>query len=40
MAEQDLHGDAIIFDGLIVSNWGEDIFRDMRRGGLPGANCT
>ncbi len=40
MAEQDLHGDAIIFDGLIVSNWGEDIFRDMRRGGLTGANCT
>lgn len=30
----------LVFDGLIVSNWGPDIFRDMRRGGLTAANCT
>ncbi len=30
----------LIFDGLIVSKWGPDVFRDMRRGGLGGANCT
>ncbi len=35
-----LHQDAVVFDGLIVSRWGPEIFRDMRRGGLTGANCT
>ncbi|MDP4796945.1 MAG: membrane dipeptidase, partial [Rhodospirillales bacterium] len=35
-----LHDDAIIFDGLIISKWSEDVFADMRRGGLTGANCT
>lgn len=35
-----LHDDAVVFDGLIVSRWGPEIFRDMRRGGLTGANCT
>ncbi len=35
-----LHQDMVVFDGLIVSNWSEAIFRDMRRGGLTGANCT
>ena len=29
-----LHADQIVFDGLIVANWGPDIFLDMRRGGL------
>ena len=35
-----LHADQIVFDGLIVANWGPDIFHDMRRGGLTAANCT
>ena len=35
-----LHADQIVFDGLIISDWGPDIFRDMRRGGLTAANCT
>ena len=35
-----LHRDAIIFDGLIVSNWSRAVFDDMRRGGLTAANCT
>ena len=36
----DLHEDAIVFDGLIVSNWGENVYRDMQRGGVTAANCT
>ena len=35
-----LHEDLIVIDGLIVSNWSEDVFRDMRKGGLTAANCT
>jgi membrane dipeptidase len=30
----------IIFDGLIVSKWGPEVFQDMRRGSLTAANCT
>lgn len=35
-----LHADSIIIDGLIISNFGRDVFEDMRRGGLTAANCT
>ncbi len=35
-----LHDDAVIFDGLVVSNWSRELFEDMRRGGLTAANCT
>ena len=35
-----LHDSLLVFDGLIISNWSEDVFRDMRRGGLTAANCT
>lgn len=35
-----LHQDAIVIDGLIISNFGRDVFEDMRRGGLTAANCT
>jgi membrane dipeptidase len=35
-----LHEEAIIIDGLIVSNFGPDIFLAMRKGGLTAANCT
>lgn len=35
-----LHRDAVIFDGLIVSRWGPEVFSDMARGGLTAANCT
>ena len=31
-----LHRDAIMFDGLIVSNWSRAVFDDMRRGGFIG----
>jgi membrane dipeptidase len=40
MSDSNLHESAIVFDGLIVSNWSRDVFEDMRRGGLTGANCT
>ncbi len=35
-----LHEDAVVFDGLIVSNWSREVFEDMRRGALTAANCT
>ena len=35
-----LHEELIVIDGLIVSNWSEEVFRDMRKGGLTAANCT
>ena len=34
-----LHDDLILFDGLIISDWGRPVFEDMRRGGVTGANC-
>jgi membrane dipeptidase len=40
MAGNELHDELIVFDGLIVSNWGRSVFADMRAGGLTGANCT
>ena len=35
-----LHDDAIVIDGLIISNYSPAVFDDMRRGGLTAANCT
>lgn len=35
-----LHDEIVVFDGLIVSKFGRDIFEDMRRGGITAANCT
>ncbi len=40
MTDSTLHESALVFDGLIVSNWSREVFEDMRRGGLTGANCT
>ena len=40
MSTASLHDNLIVFDGLIVSNWGREIFENMREGGLTGANCT
>ncbi|QPC42360.1 membrane dipeptidase [Kaustia mangrovi] len=40
MTAASLHDDAIVIDGLIISNWSRDVFEDMRRGGLTAANCT
>jgi len=35
-----LHGDMIVIDGLIISEWSRSVFKDMRKGGLTAANCT
>lgn len=35
-----LHRDAVVFDGLIISNWSREIFEDMHRAGITAANCT
>lgn len=40
MTNANLHDDLIVFDGLIISNWGKEVFRAMRQGGLTAANCT
>ena len=36
----DLHKDAIVIDGLIISKWSRAVFEDMKSGGLTAANCT
>jgi membrane dipeptidase len=35
-----LHENALVIDGLIISKWDRSVFEDMRRGGLSAANCT
>lgn len=35
-----LHDRIVVIDGLIVSDFGPEIFADMRRGGISAANCT
>ena len=40
MNPQALHRDAIVIDGLVISNWSRSVFEDMQRGGLTAANCT
>lgn len=35
-----LHDTLTVIDGLIVSDFGREVFEDMRRGGLTAANCT
>ena len=37
---QPLHRDAIVIDGLVISNRSRSVFEDMQRGGLTAANCT
>ncbi|MBL1377649.1 dipeptidase [Zobellella iuensis] len=36
----EVHQQSIVIDGLIIANWGRELFEDMRRGGLTAANCT
>ena len=40
MNAAELHREALVFDGLVVSNWSRPVFEAMRRGGLTAANCT
>jgi len=34
------HADAVVFDGLIVSNGSREVFADIGRGGSKTATCT
>lgn len=40
MNAAELHQDAVVFDGLIISNWSREVFEDMHRAGVTAANCT
>ena len=40
MNAAELHRDAVVIDGLIISNWGRPVFEDMVAGGITAANCT
>ncbi len=40
MPSPSLHEDAILIDGLIISNWSREVFEDMAKGGVTAANCT
>jgi membrane dipeptidase len=40
MCSDKLHQDAIIIDGLVISEWSREVFEDMQAGGLTAANCT
>lgn len=35
-----LHSQAVVIDGLIISNWSRKLFEAMHQGGLSAANCT
>ncbi len=40
MTNSELHNDAVVIDGLVISKWSRSVFEDMRKGGLTAANCT
>ena len=40
VSNENLHTDALIIDGLVITMWSRDVFLDMRKGGLTAANCT
>jgi membrane dipeptidase len=35
-----LHRQAIVIDGLVISNWSRSVFESMVQGGVTAANCT
>ncbi|MDX3926196.1 MAG: dipeptidase [Shinella sp.] len=37
---EDIYKKSVVVDGLIISNWGEPVFREMHEAGLTAANCT
>ena len=37
---KELHDNAIIIDGLVISRWSRAVFEAMHRGGLTAVNCT
>ncbi len=40
MNAEEIHRNAIVVDGLVISKWSREVFEDMRSGGITAANCT
>ena len=40
MNAEEIHRNAIVFDGLVISKWSREVFEDMHRGGITAVNCT
>jgi len=40
MNAEEIHRDAIVLDGLVISKWSREVFEDMHRGGITAVNCT
>ena len=40
MDAEQIHRNAIVFDGLVISKWSREVFEDMHRGGITAVNCT
>ncbi len=40
MDPEELHQDALLIDGPIISKWSRSVFEDMARGGAEAAPCT
>ena len=37
---KELHADATVVDGLVISNWSREVFEDLHAGGVTAVNCT
>ena len=40
MNAEELHRNAIVVDGLVISKWSREVFEDMHSGGITAVNCT
>ncbi len=40
MDAEQIHRNAIVFDGLVISKWSREVFEYMHRGGITAVNCT
>ena len=40
MSESVIHDNAVLIDGLVISNWSRSVFEDMQAGGMTAVNCT
>ena len=37
---KELHADATVVDGLVISNWSREVFEDLHAGGVTAVNFT
>ena len=40
MNAEEIHRNAIVVDGLVISKWSREVFEDMHSGGITAVNCT